>query len=138
MTEIQKQQRDDLLAATPADQRSEVAARFDHQIEADWLATAEPTDEERHEAMINLNSEATCEFVENCGYRSDQVYARLHGGMLPAHLLEQLTRVQTQPHPEDAIVAEVHKLRARQLSYLRARYGVTPTSAIGSNQTTKG
>src|SRR5207253_7407809 len=99
MTENQKQRRAALLAATPANQRSEVAASFDHQAEADWLATAEPTDEELHNALLDLNSGAVCDFVGNCGYRAEQVYARLHSGMLPGHLRASLNFIQHQSQP---------------------------------------
>ncbi len=44
MNATQQQQRFALLAATPANERSEIAAIFDHQLEADWLtATATAT-----------------------------------------------------------------------------------------------
>jgi|SRR2546426_2356949 len=136
LTEMQKQERATMLAATPADQRSETAARFDHQAEADWLASAEPTEWERHEALLDLNAGAVCDFVENCGYRAEQIYARLHSGMLPGHLRASLNFIQGQPQPQEAVTEAVSKRRANRLRYLRLRYGVAPQQEIAHRDKT--
>jgi len=122
MTNSATKQRAALLAATPPEFRSEVAARFDAECEIERLQTAPPADYELERAVWDLNVAATADFIERCGYRSAQIYARLNGGVLPDHLREDLDRVQRQPHTEEDLAAAVRVRRAERIAYLRARY----------------
>lgn len=122
-----------LAAVSPAE-RSEAAARYDHQIEADHLAGTPFTDDELSRSRTELRQQAVIDAAieqygdVNLGYRDG--LARILSGRIPpgSGLDRRITacRAVAAEPTEEQVVADARLQRQRRLDYLLARYGVSP------------
>ena len=116
-----------LLATTPSAERSEVAARYDHQREADTLDQyAEPTGEDLRTIQLELwRAQVAVTLAETAGYRD--IAARYLGGHLTSAGMERAIVEAELATPmlseAEALVAWQQARRLRR-QYLRSRYGV--------------
>jgi len=115
-----------LLAATPPDQRSEVAARYDHQSEAAELDTPrEPTTAELDQFRIDLwRANVAVALVETTVYR-DIVSRYMAGQRTSAGMDREIAQAEAGTEmPGDAECrAEWQRSRKWRRDYIRARYG---------------
>src|SRR3990167_2450146 len=114
-----------LLSATPAVERSEVAARYDHAIEAANLDSKhEPTADEIEGLCIQLwrASVAVC-LAETAGYR-DIVSRYMGGHRVSAGMERAITDAEAAtPMPDNAEVISAWRDRRRwRREYIRQRY----------------
>ena len=120
-------QRAILLAATPAGERSEVAARYDHAIEAAELDRAhEPGAEELEWQRMSLwRSAVAVELAERGGYR-DIVMRYMSGHMVSVGMARAIAQAETAtPFPPDAeVLAAWQQGRRLRRIYIHQRYGV--------------
>lgn len=116
-----------LLAATPPALRSEIAARYDHKIEADELDTPrEPTPQEIEQYRIELwRAGVAVALAENTVYR-DSV-ARYMGGQRTSpgmdHEIAQAEASVEMPNDTECRAAWQRGRELRR-EYIRSRYGV--------------
>lgn len=116
-----------LLAATAPAERSEVAARFDHKIEAAELDTPrEPTQSEIDEYRIRLwRAQVACNLVENTVYR-DSV-SRYMGGLRTSPGMDReilQAEARTEMPTDTECVAAWNEGRKLRREYIYQRYGV--------------
>lgn len=116
-----------LLAATPADKRSVVAARYDHKPEAAELGhPREPTSEELDRFRIELyRAGVAVELAEQSVYR-DGVFRYLGGHRTSPGLDREIARAEASVEmPADAECRSAWQ-RSRELRriYLNQRYGI--------------
>jgi len=119
-----------LLASTPPNERSEVAARYDHQIEANNMSI----DKYKQYAKDQLGNyqtkraSAMIQGSEDGRITVDlgHMLARLNRGVLPDHVETTISQIMRElPEPtDDEIEREAHRLYQRDEHYLAARYGV--------------
>ena len=116
-----------LLAATPPGERSEIAARYDHSIEAAELDTdRQPTAAELEQERMSLwRSTVAVELAEHGGYR-DIAMRYMGGHRTSAGMDRAIGEAEAStPFPPDAevLAAWLEGRRSRRV-YIRQRYGV--------------
>lgn len=106
-------------------ERSEAAARWDHQAEYDQLRSQPITQPELDEASCIIGGAAYMEAVVNANlpYSPALIFS---GRQLPAHLEETLAEIRSGlPTPTAADIERcARQRRAERMAYIRARYGV--------------
>jgi|21_taG_2_1085346.scaffolds.fasta_scaffold139939_2 hypothetical protein len=125
--------REETLTDAPPSERSEVAAKYDRQIEADniinQINTMSFSDEERTRANQDVNMVNVCDYVEDCGYRKDYVYARLFEGVLPDKVRRKINMLMSKPNDTELVNNRLIEIANERLTYLRKRYGVKEGAA---------
>ena len=126
------QSRSDYLATIPAAERSEAAARYDHQIEARHLSTEPITENELMESRVRLHqSRLAIAIAENAAtipYDPADLISRIHMSRIMsagqerciaelAHDMSSLT--------DEEIAVYARQRRQERLTYIRRRYGVS-------------
>lgn len=118
-----------LLAATPAENRSEVAARYDHRTERSTL-TVESFSEAARAVLVGARrTQAMIDGYESgeIRIRRETLMARVSCGLLPAHveavIKDNLDRMP--PITDAEILGLSQGMLANRLDYLRRRYGAT-------------
>lgn len=116
-----------LANALPAE-RSEVAARYDHQREIDEMYVGDFLDDARRvltrsrrvEAMLRGHDAGTINL------RLEQLLARVDRGVLPAHIEATITAL-TKPVTDEEVFCEASRMYGERCDYLKRRYGVEHT-----------
>ena len=117
-----------LLAATPAGERSEAAARYDHALEAAELdnKTTQPNADELTRIGMKLwRFNVAVKLSDDSGYRG--IVMRYMGGhLVSAGMARAIGQAEAAtPFPSDAeILAAWHEGRRLRREYIRQRYGV--------------
>ena len=123
-----KQTREEVLKSTPSSERSEVAARYDAQVEADSIVNQINTmsfdEEERTRAKQDVNMEEVCDYVEDCGVEKGYVYDRLFSGVLPDRIRTSINTLMNKESDTELINKRLVETANERLTYLRKRYGV--------------
>lgn len=116
-----------LLANTPLAERSEVAAKYDHQEEVvDLESGREPTADELLTLRMSLwRATVAVALAERGGYR-DIVLRYMGGHRVSAGMARAIQQAETEtPMPEDAAVrAAWAEGRRDRRQYVRSRYGI--------------
>lgn len=116
-----------LLAATPPALRSEAAARYDHQIEADELETPrDPTQAELDQYRIELyRAGVAVALAENTVYR-DSVARYMGGYRTSAGMDREIAQAEASVEMPTEAECRAAWQRGRELrrEYIRQRYGV--------------
>ena len=116
-----------LLAATPPAERSEVAARHDHAIEARELdKPAEPSADNLSRLKMELwRASVAVELAESGRYR-DCAMRYLGGHLISPGMAREIGEAEARtPMPSDAeVLTEWHAGRKLRREYIRQRYGV--------------
>lgn len=116
--------RQSYLQTFSAADRSEAAARFDHQLEYDALSRTAPCSRELDVARARLLEMAFWQAVdnENLPYRQSALQS---GRQLPEHLQIAMARLRdTIAVPDEAsVLREALAVRNDRMEYLAKRYG---------------
>lgn len=114
-----------LLTKTPPEQRSEIAARYDHEREAEKMSIEDFIDEARMALIYQRRAEAMINGYNNgtINLRLDQLLARVNKGILPGHI-ESAISATLKPISDEDVMREAERLMGERRGYLRARYGI--------------
>lgn len=119
------------LGTVDPDKRSEAAAVWDHQIEADELAGPVTQDDLNDAAVALVEGQIVAYLAEEGGYR-DLVYRYMNKLLLSAGMEREISRARenVEPPTTEEIKKWAVEQRDRRLNYIRQRYGVTPNYEV--------
>lgn len=120
--------REEVLKNTTPSERSEVAAKYDAQVEADSIVNQINTmsfdEEEKTRAKQDVNMEDVCDYVEDCGVEKGYVYDRLFSGVLPDRIRTSINTIMNKKCDIELVNKRLVEIAKDRLTYLRKRYGV--------------